>query len=266
MRHILILALAALATTPALAAPVTINDATDDIAYSSNNGQATAYFGSSSRGDYIGSDFNTSSITVNRTAVTGGTLFDFQLSTQFGGSETIGAYTVNYADLFLRTPSTGTPAGAFNYAVALGDQTSNGGLATAGLYATPTYETSSQIWNGRSGYIYGGEFVQSGASIATAAPIATVATGGTLLSDATVTQSGSAASGYIEDVSFVLSPSQAAAFANGFDVLWGTGDCGNDAVFGTVGPSAVPEPGTLALVASGALGLLALRRRARART
>ena len=260
MRHLFILSLAALTATPAFAAPVTIADATDDIAYSSDSGQPTGYFGSSSRGDYIGADFNTNSITVNRTAVTGGTLFDFQLSTQFDGHETIGAYTVNYADLFLRTPSTGTPAGTFNYAVVLGDQTSNGGLATAGLYATPTYETSSQIWNGRSGYTYGGEFVQSGASAGTAAPIATVATGGSWLSDAAVTRSGNAASGYIEDVSFVLSPGQAAAFANGFDVLWGTGDCGNDAVFGTVGPAAVPEPGTLALVASGAVGMVALRR------
>ena len=263
MRNLLIATLAVLAAAPAVAAPVTIADTTDDIAYSTTTGAPTGYFGGSSRGDSIGSGFDTSSITVGYApAGTGSVAVDLKLNTQFNGDEQLG-YETRYADLFLRTPATGTPAGAFNYALVLGDQTGNGGLAAAGLYADPTYKTSQQVWNGRSGYIFGGEFVQSGADIATAAPIPTVVTGGNLLQNATVTRSGGPGA-YAVDVTFALTDSAAAAFANGFDLLWGTGDCGNDAVFGTVGTapmSDVPEPGTLALVGTGALGLLMMRRR-----
>ena len=262
MRHLLIATLAVLAGAPAVAAPITITDATDDIAYSTDTGAPTGYFSGLSRGDFIGNGFDTSSITLNYApAGAGDVAVDLKLNTQFNGDDQLG-YTTRYADLFLRTPSTGVPGGAFNYALALGDQTGNGGVATAGLYADPTYKTSLQVWNGRSGYIFGGEFVQSGASVSTAAPIPTVVTGGELLQDATVTQSGGPGA-YAVDVTFTLTDTVAAAFAGGFDLLWGTGDCGNDAVFGAVSgslPCDVPEPGTLALVGAGALGLLALRR------
>ncbi len=264
MRHLLITALVVLAGAPAIAAPITITDMTNDIAYSTTNGAPTGYFGGSSRGDFIGDGFDTSSIALSYAPVgTGSVAVDFRLSTQFNGYDQLAGNVTRYADLFLRTPSTGTPAGTFNYALVLGDQTSNGGLATAGLYADPTYKTSLQVWNGRPGYTIGGEFVQSGADLSTAAPIPTVVTGGDLKQAATVTQSGGPGA-YAVDVTFTLTDSVAAAFVNGFDLLWGTGDCGNDAVFGTVGntpPLDVPEPGTLALVGAGALGLFALRRR-----
>ncbi len=263
MRSLLIATLAVLAGAPAIAAPITITDTTDDIAYSTSSGAPTGYFGGSSRGDSIGSGFNTSSISLSYAPASAGSVaVDLKLNTQFSGYEQLG-YTTRYADLFLRTPSTGIPAGAFNYAVVLGDQAANGGLATAGLYADPTYKTSLQVWNGRSGYVIGGAFVPSGANASTAAPIPTVVTGGQLLQAATVTQSGGPGA-YEVDVTLTLTDSAAAAFAGGFDLLWGTGDCGNDAVFGTVSTlptSDVPEPGTLALVGAGALGLLTLRRR-----
>lgn len=263
MRTFLIATLAVLAGARAVAAPITITDTTDDIAYSTDSGTPMPYFGASSRGDSIGSGFDTSSITVNYAPVGANSVtIDLKLNTQFNGDDQLG-YTTRYADLFLRTPSTGTPAGAFNYALVLGDQSSNGGLTTAGLYADPTYKTSLQVWNGRSGYIIGGEFVQSGANGSAAAPIPTVVTGGELLQDATVTQSGGPGA-YTVDVTLTLTDSIAAAFAGGFDLLWGTGDCGNDAVFGTVSmlpTNDVPEPGTLTLVGAGTLGLLMLRRK-----
>jgi hypothetical protein len=168
--------------------------------------------------------------------------------------------------VFLGTPASGASQGAFNYALVLGDQGSNGGISQAGLYANPTYKTSADIWTGRSNMTFGGAFVQSGADVATAAPIATVATGGNLLDAATVTQASDGRGGYTVDVTFTLTDSQAGAFANGFDLLWGTGDCGNDAIFGTTGggsPTPVPEPGTLAILGAGVLAALSLRCRAR---
>ena len=271
MRSLLALAVVALASTPALASPITytVADTTDDIAYATDTGAPTGYFAGSNRGDFIGGGFDTSGMTVSYAPTSaGGVAVAIQLNTQFNGNEQLGRAT-RYADLFLRTPATGMPAGAFDYAITLGDQAGNGGIATAGLYADPTYKTSQQVWNGRSGYVFGGEFVQSGASLSTAAPIPTVATGGRLVQGATVTQSGGSGA-YAVDVTLALTISEAAAFAQGFDLLWGTGDCGNDAVFGTVGASpsnAVPEPGTLALLATGGLGLLILQRRyARMRT
>lgn len=271
MRHLLTLALAVLASAPAFAAPIAVlSDKTDDIAYSSNSHGPTSYFGNSSRGDFIGSGFNTTSISVGTASgAAGSTVFDLKLYTQFDGDSRLNGISTRYADVFLRSHSTGLPLGAFDYALVLGDQTGNGGLATAALYANPTYKTSQQVWNGRTGYTYGGEFVQSGADASTAASIATVATAGTIVqgSGATVTQTGNEHSGYVVDVNFTLTNDQAAALANGFDLLWGTGDCGNDAIFGTVPgtATAVPEPGTLAVLGSGALGLLVLQRRQRAR-
>ena len=47
---------------------------------------------------------------------------------------------------------------------------------------------------------------------------------------------------------------------NSFDVFWGTADCSNDAIWGTVATHA-PEPASILLLVCGLLGLLGLNRR-----
>jgi hypothetical protein len=47
------------------------------------------------------------------------------------------------------------------------------------------------------------------------------------------------------------------------DLLWGTGDCGNDTIFGEYNrPVKAPEPSTVALLAGGLLIIRRKRKRA----
>lgn len=248
-----ILMLAAFSGMAAAAPVTTILDTTDDIAFQGSS--PTGWFGGSDQGDVIGDNFDTSQIVVTETSLAhGGIGLDFKLYTQFSGTDCFGSTCAYNADLFLRTPSAGYSATPFNYAVTLGGQGSNGGLTQTGLYQVGTYATSQDIWAGRSGFIYGGEYVPDDNS-APAEQVPTVLTSGTFVTGATVSQS-SVAGGYIDDISLDLTAAEAVPFLNGFDVLWGTGDCANDTVFGTV-----PEPAALAVFVIGLMGLGMIRRR-----
>lgn len=46
-----------------------------------------------------------------------------------------------------------------------------------------------------------------------------------------------------------------------FDILWGTGDCSNDAIWGSVNVGTVPAPGALSLLSFGLIGFGLARRR-----
>ena len=48
-----------------------------------------------------------------------------------------------------------------------------------------------------------------------------------------------------------------------FDILWGTGDCANDTIWGAVNVATVPAPSGLALFGFGIVGLLGLAHRRR---
>ncbi|TAL03138.1 MAG: hypothetical protein EPO08_04965 [Rhodospirillaceae bacterium] len=106
-------------------------------------------------------------------------------------------------------------------------------------------------------------------------------TSGTMLTDFTVTETSTVVGGVYTsgqykgqcivkdidgnctyDVKVTVTAASAADLNlfNSFDVFWGTADCSNDAIWGTVATRAV-EPGTLFILGCGLLGLLGLSRR-----
>ncbi len=265
-----VLTLTAGAAGVAQADTVTIANTTDVVAYS-GGGPTDYYNGNSAVGGAIGSDFATSQLAVTTAAGTNGNYsVDLQYSTLFSGQEAVNSSTVYYPDIFLRSNPVGYSNAGFNYAISLGNEGANGGVA-AGFYQNPSYLNSQQIWSGRSGVTYGGQYTNStnfqpGQAGYQGYNAAAVVTGGTLLGGVHVTTGQKVGSNYIVDVQLTLTAAEAAVFANGFDVFWGTGDCANGSFLARVagmggGPSVVPEPATFAVLAMGLLGLTFIRRR-----
>ncbi len=270
-----ILAVSAATGATARAGTVMVQNTTDNVAYNSgpDGGPADYYANGTSAvgaGAVGGANFNTSQLAVTTSLLANGTVaLDLQYTTLFSGSETIGSASVSYADIFLRSSAAGYSAAPFDYAISLGDQLANGGVS-AGLYAVSSYLTSQQIWSGRSGFVYGGQYagsaaVQPGHAGYAAYSAPTVLTSGTSLASAAVTDT-QAGNGYVVDVKMALSAAEAAVFAKGYDVFWGTGDCANGSFLASLpsvtgGVSQVPEPATLGVLGAGLLGLVAVRRR-----
>ena len=85
---------------------------------------------------YIGALYDTTAASYN---VSNGQ-FTLNFTTTFPGLENVGGYNVGLADVFFNN----------GLSLALGGQNK-----AAGLYRTSTSETSNQVWNGRSGVVWG---------------------------------------------------------------------------------------------------------------
>jgi hypothetical protein len=211
----------------------------------------------------IGAEFTTDSLTVQASAAGAGVLVDFTYLTQFSGSATLAGQTVNYADIFLNAGG-GYGAGGYSYAISLGDQSANGGLA-AGFYEVGSALTSQDIWSSRPNYIFGGAY-GANANMApgqigyTASAAPTVLTAGQFLSGVTVTETNLGQGWYQLSAEIDMTPAEAAYFADGMDVFWGTGDCANGAFMAEFSSLPMPEPCSAAVLLSG-LFYLALRKK-----
>jgi hypothetical protein len=189
-------------------------------------------------------------------------LVNFQYTTDFSGVFTAGGLTIRNADIFLGAGGPGSPD--YTYAISLGDQGANGGIA-AGFYSVLSYRSSADIWSARPDTVYGGAYGLSAADTpgqpgytAWAAP--TVLTAGNLLSGVTIGETPLGHGQYLLDAQIALTDAQAAQFAGGMDVFWGTGDCGNGSFLAQISDLPLPEPCSLAVLSSGVFYMLVKRR------
>ena len=260
----------------AQAGSVTIQNTTDVVSYASgSSGGPTNYFsnGTSAVGSSIGPNFDTSSLAVTATAIGNGNYsIDLQYTTLFSGSESINGQAIYYPDIFLRTAQSGYSTAPFDYAISLGDEVSNGGLA-AGVYSAKSYLTSQALWSGRSGDVYGGQYTNSTAYQPGQAgylgynpPV--VLTAGTKVGNAAVTN-GVSGNAYTVDVKITVMGALAAGIIDGSDIFWGTGDCANGSFLASIpdgvggpGGAPLPEPSAMLLLAAG-VGSLAFVRMAK---
>jgi hypothetical protein len=250
----------------ALATTMTVDNTTDVVAYLGT--KVTAYYPGPNPyvGGPIGEDFSTGSLSVQTSEIAGGLAVSFDYITNFPGQVTQDGVQAADADIFIRPGNDGYAAAPFTYGISLGAQGANGGL-TAGFYAVQGMETSQALWSGRSGFTYGGAYTSTAAYLpghagyaAFAAP--TVITAGQLLSAASVSTRALGGGLYDVDASLVLNGAEADILEGGFDVFWGTADCGNGSFLAEFPKFSVMEPASFLLLVT-ASSLVMLMRRAR---
>ncbi|HET7086095.1 MAG TPA: PEP-CTERM sorting domain-containing protein [Rhizomicrobium sp.] len=267
---VLISAALGLCAAPASAAcvnsPTVFCDATKVQAYNgaSPNNYGGPGFVPPGVGDVLqsgGNLFDTDRVNVKVTSSAGTTSLELKYYTQFNGSS-VGA---RYADVFLGN-NLASPD-HFQYGIALGNQSSNGGLGSPGLYdlaSAGSYETSIQIWSSRTSFIYGGQFQGLDGlwhdSPTVVTPLANPLNAWSV--NVAEGASGDAQYPYLVDITLMASNLDfATLFGNGLSVFWGTGDCSNDAIEMALPPVQLPEPVSLGLFAAGLAGMAGLRRR-----
>jgi hypothetical protein len=261
----IVLAICSLArSAPAHAGSITDTNVTAITAY--DGASPTPYFGGANpyvaQGP-IGTEFETASLTLSAVSTGAGIVLDLRYVTRFSGYEVLNGIAIANADIFLGNGG-GSATSPFGYAIALGDQAQNAGLA-AGFYSVGQVETSQAIWQSRPQFVYGGAFgssaaMEPGQAGYSAAAAPTVLTAGTRLGGAVITETELASGWYQLDAQITLTAAEAAYFGNGMDVFWGTGDCANGSFMADFSSLPMPEPCSAAMLAAGVFYMLMRRR------
>jgi hypothetical protein len=157
------------------------------------------------------------------------------------------------ADIAISTNSDGV----YDLGIALGQQ-----VKSIGLYSVSQWQTSRDLWTSQTNFVYGGQWTNdqscrgsTDANCGAAKDANTQISDGSQLDNAVTVSQGDN----------LITVDVANLAIDQFDLLWGTGDCGNDTAAGHVNLAAdVPEPTSLAVFCVGLLGAgLAARRRRR---
>ena len=203
--------------------------------------------------DVIGgpADFDIYGIDV--TGSGGKITFDMYTNFDSGGYYTDGTAHAYLADLALDLDRDGT----YEYGIVLKDHDKwTTGTAPSsvdlnvGLYSVTLWDTSAYFMEGYSGYIYGGKWDQADPKD----PNVAIASGSNVKNaDVSFNDIAGDNPNYLWSVSINASD---LPISGAFDVFWGGTTCSNDAVGGSV-----PIPPSVLLLASGMIGLVALRRR-----
>lgn len=165
----------------------------------------------------------------------------------FGGGTSLNPFNIggfapilSVGDLFFRTADN-------TYAYIL---RSHDGLNTNGLYEINGTQSAQTVLGNPSG------------SYRPAAQVWASPTGAQLLSTGTsnIVTVNNQPTNLLATFVIPLSMALVGDLSNGFDVYFASATCGNDEVFGEVPGSAVPEPGTWAMIGGGFLAIGLLRR------
>lgn len=229
---------------PAGATVITKGPSSGTMVYGFYGANPDTTFGYGRWSEEIGANppFGTTSMDVERS----GHDIVIKITTPF--SLSLGDPPAQGADIAISTHNNGV----YDLGISLGKQTEG-----VGLYSVSQWATSRDLWTSQTGFVYGGEFTNDQACrgstdphCGNAAYVDTRIVSGTELSNTvTVSQSGNLLTIDVQNLAL-----------NQFGILWGTADCSNDPLAGSVD---VPEPASLGLFAVGLLGLAAGRRRKR---
>lgn len=254
--------------------------------YNSGSDLAPSYWDSTPSAGIGGCPFCTPSVTVGMTTSGVDSTVTISFNTGlYAGKTNVSGTEVYAADIFIGSGSS-SPTGSYTYAISLGFDSADGGYSTAGLYELPSkntsnaYETSQQVWDKRTSYIYGGAYAQIGSCKTSSSSCSSAEPSPTVLLDNGDSSGVSGTSVTVSDtpagkgdstgtltITITGLTSLIDEIFDDFDLFWGTGDCSNAPIWENVDLAGdpVPEPSTLALMASAlALAAALVRRRRRA--